>query len=80
MPPPSLSPRPKTNPSADCFQYCTSSRMLYWKQYMRRMRSGDETSPLPLPPNPLRKFAQVRGCEIDSETISQRQGDKALHA
>ena len=54
MPPPSLGPRPKTNPSADRFQYRVFS---------------------PLLPNPPRKFAQVRGCEIDSETISQRQGD-----
>ena len=35
-----LGPRPKTHPSADCFQY----RTLYWKRYMRRMRSGDETN------------------------------------
>ena len=32
----SLSPRPKTNPSADWFQYR--------KRHTRRMRSGDETS------------------------------------
>ena len=35
----SLSPRPKTNPSVDCFQY----RALYWKRYTHWMRSGDET-------------------------------------
>ena len=80
MPPPSLGPRPKTNPSADRFQYRTFSHALYWKRYMHRMRSGDETSPSPFRPNPPRKFAQVRGCEIDSETISWKQGDKALHA
>ena len=37
----SLGPRPKTNPSADRFQY---SRALYWKRYMCQMRSGDKTS------------------------------------
>ena len=31
-----LSPRPKTNPSADCF--------VYWKRYTRQMRSGDKTN------------------------------------
>ena len=36
----SLGPRPKTNPSADHFQY----RVLYWKRYTRRIRSGDETT------------------------------------
>ena len=39
---PSLGPRPKTNPSVDHFH-------LYWKRYMHRMRSGDETRP----PQPL---------------------------
>ena len=38
----SLSPRPKTNPSADRFQY-RARHALYCKQYTRRMRSGDET-------------------------------------
>ena len=37
----SLSPRPKTNPSMDYFQY--HARALYWKWYTRRMRSGDES-------------------------------------
>ena len=36
----SLGPRPKTNPSADHFQY----HALYWKWYTRRMRSGYETN------------------------------------
>ena len=35
----SLSPRPKTNPSMDHFQY----HALYWKRYTCQMRSGDET-------------------------------------
>ena len=44
---PSLGPRPKTN--VDRFQYRARGRKgrfscaLYWKRYMRRMRSGDET-------------------------------------
>ena len=39
----SLGPRPKTDPSVDRFKYCA----LCWKQYTRRMRSGDETKQLP---------------------------------
>jgi len=35
----SLGPKLKTKPSADRFQY----HALYWKRYMRQMRSGDET-------------------------------------
>ena len=40
----SLGPRPKTNPSADRFQY----RALYWKRYMRRMRSGTRLDWVPI--------------------------------
>ena len=43
----SLGPRPKTNPSADCFQHRTGGRIVShdWKRYTHRMRSGDETRP-----------------------------------
>ena len=64
MPPLSLSPRPKTNPSVDRFQYHTFSHVLYWKRYMRRMRSGDETSPLLLPANPLKNLHKLEAVKL----------------
>ena len=50
----SLGPRPKTNPSEGRFQY----RMLYWKRYTCRMRSGARLphvlhTDMYLPPLPL---------------------------
>ena len=39
----SLSPRPKTNPGMDHFQYHFQYHTLYRKRYTCQMRSGDET-------------------------------------
>ena len=73
-----LSPRPKTNPSVDCFRYRV---WLYWKRYMCRMRSGHRIVSVPDPkPTPARiAFSIARALYCKWYTRRMRSGDETRH-